>query len=80
MIFNPWVVGSSPTVSAWIAGDVAQMGEQRKPLVTTSSVIWFEDILTAAIGVHASGAGVCGFESHPRRHCHGAVGKLAKPP
>jgi len=35
MIYNPRVVGSSPTVSARITGDVAQMGEQRKPLVKT---------------------------------------------
>ena len=33
MVFNPRVVGSSPTVSARITGDVAQTGEQRKPLV-----------------------------------------------
>ena len=47
MVFNPRVVGSSPTVSACFTGDVAQMGEQRTPLVKTFVGHLIEDILTA---------------------------------
>ena len=47
MVFNPRVVGSSPTVSACFTGDVAQMGEQRTSLVKTLVGHLIEDILTA---------------------------------
>ena len=53
MVTNPRVTtlravpGSSPTTSTCDLGGVAQLGEQRSSLVTTSPVILLEDILTA---------------------------------